>query len=104
MVVLLRNLKLILGAVFVVIIWYSGYKYGVFSVESKQLVITKKHEHVQNTLTAKLQKQQQLLDKKTSVKVRTIYVQEDATGCIDTAIPNGVFEALYSGSIGPELN
>jgi hypothetical protein len=95
MVVLLRNLKLIAGVLFVSIIWFAGYKYGIYKIE---------YQEIQNDLTAKLNEKQKLIDKKTSAKVRTIYVQEDATGCIDTTIPDGVLEALHSDSIRPKPN
>ena len=99
---LLKNIKLVLGVILVVVIWYAGYKYGMFKIEARQLEVVKEYQEIQNNLTAKLYEKQQVIDKKTSVKVRTIYVQEDPTGCLNTDIPDGVYEALHSNPTRPD--
>lgn len=83
-------------------LWYSGFKYGVYHVEAKQARLIEDYRKATDILAVELQRRQQLLKDENGNKVRTVYVEKDATGCTDTTVPTGVLDALRSSALGSE--
>lgn len=83
---------LVLGMVFVSFV--VGVSYGRGELESDYMKAAITQATKIKELTDKLTKEQQDIANGTAVKVRTVYVEKDATGCLDATAPDRVLGAL----------
>ncbi len=74
------------------IAWMHGYSTGGNKCEAEYKAAQEKANKRQDELIQELEDARQ----NTREKVRTVYVEKDASGCDNTDIPDGVFSELSS--------
>ena len=94
MLFLMRNIKFIAPLLIMVLVAAGAYSLGVRLTEAKYERDLLAAREVQDTLVIKLEQATQKIKKRKAVDVRTIYVEKDPTGCADTAVPDGLLNAI----------
>lgn len=74
--------------------WFHGNSYGKQSVEAEYNEALAEKVELSRALADNVDLLNQERTKKAAQKVRTIYVETDPTGCIDTGIPSGLLDTL----------
>lgn len=73
---------------------FYGYDLGVKVTNAGYAEAAKKEKEKSKESADIIGKANAQRNKDTAVKVRTIYVEKDSTGCLDTAIPAGLLQQL----------
>lgn len=92
--------KPILLVIIVVAVWYTGFRYGKYSIESEYVKQVQEQREITDQLTRNLNDKQKIISNLKNTGIRTIYVEKDATGCLDTTVPDGVLQVLRNGTSG----
>ena len=97
MLQLLRYAKYIVPLLLAGALFIGGYALGVKHTEAEYNEQLLEARAYQDKLITKLDAAARKITKRKTADVKTIYVEKDPTGCADTAVPDGMLEAIIGG-------
>lgn len=94
MLAIIRQAKFLGPLLVLLIASTASYNLGVRLTEAEYERALLESRRTQDALVAELDAATQKIRERKAVDVRTIYVEKDPTGCADTTVPDGLFEAI----------